>query len=301
MLVPVSIREVMNETVATVDAAASVRTVATRLYEADIGSLIVRRGSDPVGIITESDLVALLARECDPDAVTAADCMSAPMITVGAEDSIELAVELFEAHNVKKLPVEIESGIVGIVTTTDLSYYLPHLERSHVTDFEHCRPGVTRDRADTAYEEDDWEFESRGDREDAIDLGDVVRFSKPISEADVEAFAAASGDTNRLHLDDAFARGTRFGRQIAHGTLVAGVISAALARLPGLVIYLSQDVSYLGPVDLEDRVTAVCEVVEELGHERYRLTTSVVDGDGTQVIDGEAVVIADPIPSSDES
>ena len=145
---------------------------------------------------------------------------------------------------------------------------------------------------------DGWEFESIGTRPDHIDVGDVVRFSKELGESDVEAFAEASGDTNRLHLDAEYAAGTRFGHRIAHGTLAAGTISAALARLPGLIVYLSQDTSYLGPVGIGERVTAVCEVVEDLGNERYRLTTSVATGDGDQVIDGEAVVLADPIPDT---
>ncbi|MFC7195129.1 MaoC family dehydratase [Halosimplex aquaticum] len=153
------------------------------------------------------------------------------------------------------------------------------------------------DRADTAYEKPDWEFEYVG-HQGHIDVGDVVRFSKPLDEDEVEEFADASGDTNRLHLDDEYARGTRFGRRIVHGTLVAGVVSAALARLPGLIVYLSQEVSYLGPVDIGERVTAECEVVEEMGDDRYRLTTTVTDSDGETVIDGEAVVIADPIPET---
>ena len=91
-------------------------------------------------------------------------------------------------------------------------------------------------------------------------------------------------------------------RQFAHGSLVGGIISAALARLPGLIIYLSQDVSYLGPVPLGARVTAECEVVENIGKGRFRLSTTVMAGSGEDadtVIDGEAVVISDPIPDLD--
>jgi len=123
-----------------------------------------------------------------------------------------------------------------------------------------------------------------------------VRFSKRLAESEVEGFADASGDTNRLHLDAAYAEGTRFGRRIVHGTLVAGTISAALARLPGLIIYLSQELSYLGPVDIDERVTAECEVVESLGGDRYCLDTRVTGADGEPVLDGEAVVLADTIP-----
>ncbi len=43
-----------------------------------------------------------------------------------------------------------------------------------------------------------------------LGVGDHVDFTKAISEHDVQQFAAASGDTNPLHLDDEFAEQTRF-------------------------------------------------------------------------------------------
>ena len=112
----------------------------------------------------------------------------------------------------------------------------------------------------------------------------------------MKTFAEASGDTNRLHLDEEFAARTRFGERTVHGTLVAGLISAALARLPGLTIYLSQDLSFLAPVPLGERLTAECEVVEDLDNRRFRLTTAVLDGKDEPVIDGEATVVVDPVP-----
>ena len=93
---------------------------------------------------------------------------------------------------------------------------------------------------------------------------------------------------------------TRFGGRIVHGTLVSGLISAALARLPGLTIYLSQDLEFLKPVEIGDRLTAVVEIVEDIGNGRYRLTTSVENEDAEPVIDGEAVVIIDEPPSADD-
>lgn len=150
------------------------------------------------------------------------------------------------------------------------------------------------------YEEPDWTSERSVETVEAIAVGDTVRFSKTITESDVEAFAHVSGDTNRLHLDEAFAEGTRFGERIAHGTLVAGMISAALARLPGLTIYLSQDLEFVAPVSLGTRLTAVVEVVEDLGDGQYLLATDIVDETDQQIIDGEAVVLIDPIDTSVE-
>ena len=139
-----------------------------------------------------------------------------------------------------------------------------------------------------SYAEDDWTFERSVDTVEEVRVGDTVAFSKRITDEDVRAFARASGDTNRLHLDETFARGTRFGGRIVHGTLVVGLVSAALARLPGVTVYISQDVRYLRPVEIGDRLSADCEVVEVLGEGRYRLLTTVLDG--------EAVVLVDELP-----
>lgn len=149
-----------------------------------------------------------------------------------------------------------------------------------------------------SYETPGWSFERSAETRAELGVGDYVRFSKPLLDSDVHAFAQASGDTNRLHLEDHFAGGTRFGGRIVHGTLVSGLISAALARLPGLTIYLSQDLEFLAPVEIGDVVTANCEVVEDLGDDRYRLRTTVDTADGTTAIDGEAVVLIDDLPES---
>jgi acyl dehydratase len=156
------------------------------------------------------------------------------------------------------------------------------------------------DIEEVAFSREGWETERSADDWESLGVGDYVRFSKVVSDEDVVGFANLSGDTNRLHLDDEFAVETRFGGRIAHGTLVSGLISAALARLPGLTIYLSQDLEFLKPVEIGSRITAVVEVVEDVGHGRYRLTTVVEDEDGDPVVDGEAVVIIDEPPERDE-
>lgn len=138
-----------------------------------------------------------------------------------------------------------------------------------------------------------WDLDRSIQREGTLSVGDSIRFSKTLAEADVGRFATASGDTNPLHLDVEAAQETRFDGRIVHGTLVAGLISAALARFPGDVIYLSQDTEFLRPVRIGDRATAVIEVTEDLGDDRYRLTTLVLDPDEETAIDGEATVLID--------
>lgn len=155
---------------------------------------------------------------------------------------------------------------------------------------------TTEDRLAGGVDLPEWEIERNVGEE--FDVGDTVRFGKTISERDIERFAAASGDTNPIHLDDEWAENTRFGGRIVHGILVTGLISAALARLPGGIVYLSQDLEFRAPVRIGDHVTATVEIVEDLGGDQYRLRTTVSNDDG-QVIDGEAVVLIDDAPADD--
>ena len=143
----------------------------------------------------------------------------------------------------------------------------------------------------------EWHVTISEDHPREIGVGDRIEFTKTISENDVRQFAAASGDTNPLHLDSEFAAETRFRGRIAHGTLVSGLISAALARVPGMVIYLSQDLEFHGPVRIDDRVTAECEIVEDLGNNQYRLSTRILN-EGDVAIDGEAVIMVDELPET---
>jgi 3-hydroxybutyryl-CoA dehydratase len=141
-----------------------------------------------------------------------------------------------------------------------------------------------------------WETEVTAEQSSELEAGDRFTFTKALADEDVSAFAGASGDTNPLHLDEEYAEETRFGGRIVHGTLVGGLISAALARMPGVVVYLSQETEFRNPVPVGERVTADCEIVEELGNSQYRLAT-VVRCDETTVVDGEAVVLVDEPPA----
>lgn len=140
---------------------------------------------------------------------------------------------------------------------------------------------------------EEWEVERSVQQDGSLSVGDSIQFSKLLSAADVDRFAVASGDTNPIHLDDEQAEQTRFDGRIVHGALLSGLISAALARLPGDIIYLSQETEFLRPVSVGDRATASVEIVEALGDDRYRLRTQLIDGAGEIAIDGEATVLVD--------
>lgn len=127
-----------------------------------------------------------------------------------------------------------------------------------------------------------------------LNVGDSAEITKTIDEADIQAFAEVTGDQNPIHLDDEFAKTTRFGRRIAHGMLSASLISAVLAnKLPGEgSIYLGQKLEFRAPVFPGDEVTARV-IVKEIREDKpiVKLETVCVNQRDEVVIRGEATVL----------
>jgi len=61
--------------------------------------------------------------------------------------------------------------------------------------------------------------------------GQHVMLSKTFTEDDVRRFIEITGDVNPLHVDDDFARCTRFGRRVLHGMLTASIFSTMVGML----------------------------------------------------------------------
>jgi 3-hydroxybutyryl-CoA dehydratase len=128
--------------------------------------------------------------------------------------------------------------------------------------------------------------------------GDSASYSKTITENDILLFSNVSGDTNPLHLDSEFAKTTRFGKRIAHGLLVSGLISTVIGnKLPGAgAIYAGQSLRFLKPVFIGDTVTATATIVS-YNEERGRMVLETVcrNQDGKAVVAGEAEVVYQPL------
>ncbi|GAA0202914.1 MaoC family dehydratase [Halobaculum roseum] len=124
-------------------------------------------------------------------------------------------------------------------------------------------------------------------------VGDAATASIDVTTERIDEYAALTGDENPIHLDESYASETMFGGRIAHGMLGAGVVSAALASLPGDIVYLDQDCSFEAPVRPGDTIEARASVEEELGGDRIRVET-VASVDGEPVIEGEATVLSLP-------
>jgi 3-hydroxybutyryl-CoA dehydratase len=127
---------------------------------------------------------------------------------------------------------------------------------------------------------------------DQLQVGDSSEFSKTVSESDTYLYAGVTGDFNPAHVNEAYAEKTFFKTRIAHGMLVAGLISTVLAtKLPGPgTIYIRQELDFLAPVHFGDTITASAEVIEiDVDRNRVKFRTTCINQHGTKVLDGIAL------------
>ncbi len=124
-------------------------------------------------------------------------------------------------------------------------------------------------------------------------VGDRASLTRVFTAADVDAFAALSGDRNPLHFDADLAGRTVFGRLIVHGGLTTGLFNALVAeQLPGPgSVFLHQEWDYPAAVPIGEEVIAEVEVIEARADKpitKLRCTARLADG--TEVLRGESVV-----------
>lgn len=132
-----------------------------------------------------------------------------------------------------------------------------------------------------------------------LQIGMEASLTKTVQEKDVLSFSEISGDKNPVHLDEAFAKTTRFKERIAHGLLSASFISAVFGiKMPGPgSIYLSQTLQFKAPVKIGDTVTAKVKVKNiDLNRARVIFETTCLVGE-VVVITGEAELLVPKRPS----
>ena len=95
-----------------------------------------------------------------------------------------------------------------------------------------------------------------------VEIGECTTFSKTVTDADIALFSAISGDFDPVHVDEEYARTTPFGRRIAHGIFVLGLLSAAESEMSRRIVARG---SPLKPVSL--------------GYDRIRFIKPVFVGD----------------------
>tara|TARA_E500000331_G_scaffold117619_1_gene114822 strand:- start:100 stop:531 length:432 start_codon:yes stop_codon:yes gene_type:complete len=92
---------------------------------------------------------------------------------------------------------------------------------------------------------------------DQIDIGLTKEFDVIITQSLVDDFAKISGDYSPIHMNEEFAKSTKFGRKIVHGMLLASLLSRMVGMyLPGkYALYSSQSLEFHNPCFVGDKIT----------------------------------------------
>jgi CBS domain-containing protein len=116
------VRDVMTETVVTVESDCSIQQTAAQMLREDVGSIIVTHEGTPAGIVTKSDILYAGVASGDPfDRIPLDTVVNYPVVTVRPDATLREAVETMREHSVKHLPVTADGELQGIVTTTDIA------------------------------------------------------------------------------------------------------------------------------------------------------------------------------------
>ena len=129
-------------------------------------------------------------------------------------------------------------------------------------------------------------------------VGDTARRSRVVRARDIELFTELTGDRNPLHYDEEAAARSRFGGLIVQGGVTSGLLNAVVAEdLPGPgSVFLHVDWRFTAPVRPGDEITAEVEVLDVREDKPITtLRTTIVNQDGTVVLDGRAVVWTEPL------
>ena len=137
--------------------------------------------------------------------------------------------------------------------------------------------------------------------ESHLNVGETATFAKTITETDIVLFSGLSGDFDPIHTNEEYAKASAFGRRIAHGGLVMGLLSTTASMMSrrsvergskAVSVSLGYDkIRFIRPVFINDTLTARY-IVEEIDPQaaRSRSRVEIVNQSGELCLVGTHVM-----------
>lgn len=116
-------REIMTGDATCVQEDQTVEDAARMMAELDVGALPICGNDDRLkGMLTDRDIVVkVLAEGRDPAQTRAGELGQGKPVTIGADDSADLALQTMAEHKVRRLPVIDGHQLIGVVSQADLA------------------------------------------------------------------------------------------------------------------------------------------------------------------------------------
>ncbi len=115
-----TVERIMNRRVATITPTVMLQEAVRKMNELKIGCLVVESRGEPVGIITERDILRLVENGRSPNDLMVKMIMSSSLEVIGEDQSIREAASLMQKDGIRRLPVVKDGKLVGIITSTDI-------------------------------------------------------------------------------------------------------------------------------------------------------------------------------------
>ena len=118
-----TVGQLMSSDLSVVTEDTTVKQAAGQMHDQRIGSLLVKKGNDFSGIITETDVVRAVAERDDVAEASVVHVMSSPILTVEKKLSPHYARDLMANKRIRHLAVTDDGKIIGILSARDLLAY----------------------------------------------------------------------------------------------------------------------------------------------------------------------------------
>ena len=118
-----TVGQLMTREVSSIAEGSSIQEAAQFMQANRIGSLLVEKNAQYIGIITETDVVRAVAEGPDVTEITVRGVMSSPILSVDRNLSPQYARDLMADRRIRHLAVTEEEKIVGIISVRDLLAY----------------------------------------------------------------------------------------------------------------------------------------------------------------------------------
>lgn len=126
---PILVKDIMSRPVYTVDVDKTAKDAGELIRKTRRGCVIIVKDGNPVGIVTDSDLIKkVVAINAKADQLEIRDMMSKPLVVVRPDDDILIAVRKMKKSNIHRLPVIGEQGkIIGLISLSDIAKTSPEM------------------------------------------------------------------------------------------------------------------------------------------------------------------------------
>ena len=142
-----TVAQIMNKKPQSVGPTTSIRGAAKKMRTLRVSSLLIKKGKNHVGIVTDTDLVRKgLATNQDLGKLTVEQVMTSPLCTIESNQDVDDAQDMMGDLGVRHLAVTKGGAIVGVVSVRDLLMHYKRYAQSKLADKQvYSEPKIGQD------------------------------------------------------------------------------------------------------------------------------------------------------------